>query len=968
MYSKKMKHLMDKLGFLNSNELYTIENMNTSNINNHYKKVIKEISPEAFFCLNKQPFILFFEGINNVQQINKLYKKIWNAQIPVVIINNENEVLFYNGTKLINDELELLLKDKTSNINSLSLFSYWSISNEIFWNKYKEKYNNNELNSSLLKNLRYITLKIEKDYNYNNSTKLILRIIFIRYLIDRKISIGYLGLNENKVNSQKKLLDIVENKYELYSLFEYMKKKMNGNLFDMSNEMDIRNASNKMFKELKDFLEGNIDLKNNQLVMFPMYDFNIIPIELISNIYEILLGNEVQKKEKAFYTPEFLVDYILEKTIINDSKDNRVYSVLDPSCGSGIFLVKAYKKILEQNDNLTDKEIVNILKNNIYGVDKNEDAVNVTIFSLYITILEYIDLDHLDNFKFPDLLNKNVIVSDFFDDNITYFLKEKEFDYIIGNPPWGNNKNSEINQYRLNNKYLQSNNEICIDFIHRANQISSIDTKISFIMPSKILYNTNNNAKLFRKFLLKDINLISVIEMSSVRNVIFESAKGPAAVIIYSKNIEEEFFLKEINHIAFKPNLFFELFKVIVQEKHDNKSVSKDLLLKHDFLWKLLNYGTIYDFDIIKNLLNDNKKINDILIENEIIDGTGMQDHFGDGNSSEHLIGKMILDSEEALKPFHIDKSKCSIFDKEKVHRPRDPNLYKAPLCLFKVGTDTKTYKMRAAFLNEDYLYKRTINSFKGNEDDQNILKNLTGLLNSSLYAYINLMIGSSIGIEREQIIKKQILQFPYKYNDGIVTIVDELSKLYSKEELFIRIESEIERNIKKLDELVLDVFGLKNNVFIDYALNIQIPELTDKKYRRDIKKADREALIKYTDIFIEYWEPKLKLIKKTYNINIYCVKNSYIMFEMVFSDIGKNEVNFINVDDIKKLRNIEKLMLYQLNDKFYISKEILNFEENSFLIIKQNNYKYWHPSRAYMDLNEIIDIILSPSIKEDLI
>ena len=46
-----------------------------------------------------------------------------------------------------------------------------------------------------------------------------------------------------------------------------------------------------------------------------MYDFNIIPVELISNIYEILLGKEVQERDKAFYTPDYLVNYIIEQSI-----------------------------------------------------------------------------------------------------------------------------------------------------------------------------------------------------------------------------------------------------------------------------------------------------------------------------------------------------------------------------------------------------------------------------------------------------------------------------------------------------------------------------------------------------------------------------------------------------------------------------------------------------------------------------
>lgn len=71
---------------------------------------------------------------------------------------------------------------------------------------------------------------------------------------------------------------------------------------------------------------------------------NIIPIELISNIYEILLGKEKQDKDKAFYTPEYLVDYMVNRTVGRYLVNEDECKVLDPSCGSGIFLLNRFKR------------------------------------------------------------------------------------------------------------------------------------------------------------------------------------------------------------------------------------------------------------------------------------------------------------------------------------------------------------------------------------------------------------------------------------------------------------------------------------------------------------------------------------------------------------------------------------------------------------------------------------------------
>ncbi len=125
-----------------------------------------------------------------------------------------------------------------------------------------------------------------------------------------------------------------------------------------------------------------------------MYDFNIIPIELISNIYERFLGNKQRKKDGAFYTPSFLVDYILKFTIDPYLKNHNTCTVLDPACGSGIFLVETLRRIIERNLSNrqfieSDIELSSYLTNYIYGIDKNDEAINVAIFSLYITLLDY---------------------------------------------------------------------------------------------------------------------------------------------------------------------------------------------------------------------------------------------------------------------------------------------------------------------------------------------------------------------------------------------------------------------------------------------------------------------------------------------------------------------------------------------------------------------------------------------------
>ena len=97
------------------------------------------------------------------------------------------------------------------------------------------------------------------------------------------------------------MLEVAKNKDSLYKFFEYLKDKFNGNLFELGSEKDDLSLTDDVFCLLGRFLSGVEEMDSGQLSFLPLYDFNIIPIELISNIYEILLGEETQKKDKAFY-------------------------------------------------------------------------------------------------------------------------------------------------------------------------------------------------------------------------------------------------------------------------------------------------------------------------------------------------------------------------------------------------------------------------------------------------------------------------------------------------------------------------------------------------------------------------------------------------------------------------------------------------------------------------------------------
>ena len=424
-------------------------------------------------------------------------------------------------------------------------FSYLEITNPIFWGKFSKGFSNAKLNHFLLANITYLTEELKNTYHISFATKLVLRLIFIRFLIDRGVDLAYESFSNNIEQSKNELLKCLRNKNSIYTLFAYLKSKFNGNLFDLGDEIECPELTQDVFNLLADFLSGTISMNDGQLSLFAMYDFNIIPVELISNIYEILLGREARAKDNAFYTPNYLVEYILDKTTLGFLKEHNKYTILDPACGSGVFLVDSYRRMVEQNLSgqmyCDDDDLLkSLLNDNIYGIDINEEAIDVTIFSLYLTVLDYKDPKSLSTFTLPNLKGTNLFVSDFFDDKKLKGLSHIPFDFIIGNPPWGNVKAGLHLEYCKKNGYLdkQQNNEICRSFVFRAKDFCQNHTTCCFILHSKLLYNQKQPSKRFRNFLLQKTKIHSIIEMSSVRKLVFENADAPAAIISFSYSEE----------------------------------------------------------------------------------------------------------------------------------------------------------------------------------------------------------------------------------------------------------------------------------------------------------------------------------------------------------------------------------------------------------------------------------------------
>lgn len=958
-------------------------------------------SPKAIFHFDNKPLILFFENPNNKAD---LHKAIWNFnETPIVFIIEDNELSIYNGFAI--DKNTQLLKRLGGN-EVLNDFSYFELVTGKTLEQYKSHFKyKHRVDYYLLKNIEATQEKLLKQYQCERkvANSLIGKVIFIRYLIDRKIKLSFDG--EARVWGKEEFSELLLNKEQVFEFFTHLQSKdkgFNGDLFPIS-KTDFYNIPDEAFILIKKLLKGG-DIKARQPSLFQLYDFSVLPIELISNVYERFIGKENQTKAGAYYTPTFLVDYIISQTVtkkLNSESSTASCKVLDPACGSGIFLVETLRKIIEKYIEETNADIKSekfksdikeIVKENIFGVDKDLSAIQVAIFSIYLTLLDYLEPPAVESFKFPILLNSNFFEADFFDTTATYndTFKDIEFDFILGNPPWmrgrGDKEKPFFDEYiqdrRKKEKNIDSpectigNREIAQAFLIRSSDFSKENTKCALIVTSKVLYNLQSAD--FRKYFLHNYHIKHVFELAPVRREVFDKSNNkaiaPACIMFFNYANGESTDTNIIEHIALKPSKFFSLFKVFSLNRTDYKEVQQSKLKEYDWLWKVLVYGSYLDFNFIRRLNEELDIVQNVIKKENILFKQGLKRKDGDKQINvAELKGKPFIDTQKKqLQPFMIIESgqKWENENVGYIYKTDDGtpfiDLFKPYSLLITEGVFSDLTS-NAAINNQERVFTSSIRALKIQEDDKlNVLYDINVILCSSLFAYYALKLCSSIGIEREQTQDEEIVKMWYFKIPDIVAKAQKIEK-YQTNKHILQNQAIKEISIRQqCDEIVIPSLSLteEEKELLNYANEITIPiQMRHKGFNKLLlpcKNKDK-TLNDYAQLFINRFQSNLSNEKQKFIVEILHTNQIIGMFFKLIpvSEYVNNIVWVDNKDISEILPFIVEVSSEKITDRLFVQKDVRGFEKDNFYIFKPNEKRLWHKAIGYLDVNEFADAIL---------
>lgn len=416
----------------------------------------------------------------------------------------------------------------------------------------------------LVKNLRevrrvLINWEIEPEHALSRETchSLLARLIFVQYLFQRTDSQGRAFLDSGVLaklvgqgvlsQQHSSLSEILRHKSDTYALFRWLNVRFNGDLFPKDGtatfsreEKDVRAAH---LRCLSDYLGGRTELSSGQGLLWQHYSFEAIPISFISSLYEEFLTEDERGENKAFYTPHFLVDFILDTALPWES-DEWDIRILDPCCGSGIFLVKAFQRLVHRwrranrGETISVSTLKRLLRRNVIGLDVNPEAIRVASFSLCLAMADEIDpRQYWQTTVFPPLRGISLIDGDFFDPDIdtNQPLAGGEFDIVLGNPPWGKNSAKEFaRKWAKATDWVLSYGDVGPLFIAKALTKLKSGGDIAMIQPTSLLMNQSGPLQKFRTRLFSTARAVEVNNFSALRFGFFSRSVGPCCVLYLS--------------------------------------------------------------------------------------------------------------------------------------------------------------------------------------------------------------------------------------------------------------------------------------------------------------------------------------------------------------------------------------------------------------------------------------------------
>ena len=768
------------------------------------------------------------------QQIAGWHREIWNQGFaPLLWVVSPEKIELYNGfgrPRQTGNAAEHRLRTFErieSKLEELDAFAgRLAMETGRFWQEPRARKvdRKTSVDRQLLSDLAALERDlVAADMSRPDAQGLIGRSIFTQYLIDRRIvTTRHLA----GVYGHGTLAAILRDRRATKRLFGWLREVFNGDMFP-SEGASVPRAGH--LRRVADFLEA-VDPDTGQMTFFP-YQFDVIPVELISSIYEQFARSDPPARDDersaksdssarddhhgtdVFYTRLPLVSLVLDE--ITDGLSGKE-TVLDLTCGSGVFLVEALRRLVRLRSGGAEPSrrlIRSTLHKQIYGVDISEAAVRVAAFSLYLAALE---LDPNPKppraLKFKPLIGKTLIVGDARNveqtaDGQAVLTKrgaKRRFDVIVGNPPWsyGGREATAARRDESNNRSrVHAPRGESLGFISRAMEFASDSTRFGLILSAVQFFSRSGTGVAASRQLIEDLSPVTLVNLSNQSDWLFPNANMPA-VALFARHRPSPSGTITTVQVPWSPG---------GARSHTFEIAPSDIVTlpladwkrQPEFL-KAALLGCRRDLTLLDRLTSKFTTLEEGLGQIDVQFRTGLK--LGNRSRDTGFLHGIPYLTAKDLRPFSVPTG-SSPFEAVGAEKPRSLDIYRAPLLLAKRFLLGENVRPVVAVADRDTVFTDAFLGAAFPENRRETAYLLAAVLSSSLASWFLLMTASTFGLWMQLIERGDLVQMP----------IPDLEAAPRSEagRRLIRLVRKLQRNPpcdadwRTLDDAVFDLYGL---------------------------------------------------------------------------------------------------------------------------------------------------------------
>jgi hypothetical protein len=555
-----------------------------------------------------------------------------------------------------------------------------------------------------------------------------------------------------------------------FEVLDRLASDFNGDLFRVDPSSDKRITAEHL-QLLARMLGGQMAAGQQQRLFLWAYDFSVVPTGLISTMYELFHHAQgLENSNDTHYTSAELVELVLAD-VLDERTLARGAVVCDPACGSGAFLVEAYRRIVRfemgiRRQRLDAECLRDLLLNRIRGIDIDASAVRLAAFGLYLALLNHLEpKDIRSTLPLPRLIRRgcsgegSLVIGDVFPDpdDPGADVFDEAVDVVVGNPPWSEPSaggRSRAERWAKASKLPVANRSPSALFCWRALDLLDERGTAALLINSGILRNRRDEA--FRRRFMQAAEIEHIIDFAAARTQFFKNAKAPFALLRFTRAVAES----EMG--ASRPRVVLEkavpapqraLRGSLAYLRLERRVAHQQALRDRSYLWKAYLAGGPRDQTLLARLELE-EPLGEVIKQPMQF---GLQN--GPNKPSETVRSLPVLS--RFLSWGAIDLASAKAVPASVKYEP-DPALIRGRRILLRTGV-SEAFGGHARLLTEPYAFRHDVLGIPVDGLSDSEAKVLLGILISSLGRYWMYMQSPTWGYWYEVVSKEAVQTLPVR-------------------------------------------------------------------------------------------------------------------------------------------------------------------------------------------------------------